>query len=57
VFEYNQICEHPFVILADALLLLIELADKEDERFQTAAACGTHASCSRRTCRYAMLRA
>jgi hypothetical protein len=26
-------------MLADALLLLIELADKEDERFQTAAPC------------------
>ena len=32
------ICEHSFVMFADALLLLFELADKEDERFQAAAA-------------------
>ena len=31
-------CEHPFVMFSDALLLLFELADKEDERFQAAAA-------------------
>jgi hypothetical protein len=31
VFEYNPICEHPFVMLADALLLLIELADRAAE--------------------------
>jgi hypothetical protein len=34
----SLICEHPFVMFADALLLLFELADKEDERFQAAAA-------------------
>ncbi len=38
MFEYNSICEHPFVMFADALLLLFELADREDERFQAAAA-------------------
>jgi TipAS antibiotic-recognition domain len=31
VFEYTPICEHPFVMLADALLLLIELADRAAE--------------------------
>jgi hypothetical protein len=31
-------CEHVFVMYADALLLLFELADREDERFQHAAA-------------------
>jgi hypothetical protein len=31
-------CEHAFVMYADALLLLFELADREDERFQLAAA-------------------
>src|SRR5262249_39747583 len=31
-------CEHAFVMFADALLLLFEMADREDERFQTAAA-------------------
>jgi hypothetical protein len=29
-------CEHAFVMYADALLLLFELADREDERFQLA---------------------
>ncbi len=32
------LCEHLFVMFADALLLLFELADKEDKRFQAAAA-------------------
>jgi hypothetical protein len=31
-------CEHAFVLYADALLMLFELADREDERFQVAAA-------------------
>ena len=31
-------CEHVFVMFGDALLLLFELADKEDRRFQPAAA-------------------
>lgn len=31
-------CEHLFVMFADALLLLFEFADKDDERFQVAAA-------------------
>ena len=31
-------CEHVFVMYADGLLLLFELADREDERFQVAAA-------------------
>ena len=31
-------CEHAFVMFSDALLLLFELADREDERFQLAAA-------------------
>ena len=31
-------CEHAFVMYADALLLLFELVDREDERFQVAAA-------------------
>ncbi len=37
-FAVRGLCEHPFVMFADALLLLFELADKEDERFQVAAA-------------------
>lgn len=32
------VCEHAFVMYGDALLLLYELADREDERFQSAAA-------------------
>ena len=31
-------CEHSFVMFSDALLLLFEMADREDERFQAAAA-------------------
>jgi hypothetical protein len=31
-------CEHAFVMYADALLLLFELTDRGDERFQLAAA-------------------
>jgi adenosylmethionine-8-amino-7-oxononanoate aminotransferase len=31
-------CEHVFVMYADGLLLVFELADREDERFQLAAA-------------------
>jgi hypothetical protein len=31
-------CEHAFVMFSDALLLLFEMADREDERFQAAAA-------------------
>src|SRR5438874_9651432 len=31
-------CEHSFVMFSDALLLLFEMADREDERFQVAAA-------------------
>jgi len=38
MFEYNPIYEHPFVMFADALLLLFELADREDERVHAAAA-------------------
>ncbi len=34
----SLIYEHLFVMFADALLLLFELADQEDERFQAAAA-------------------
>lgn len=34
----EQVCEHLFVMFSDALLLLYEMADKEDERFQVAAA-------------------
>jgi len=34
----TKACEHAFVMYADALLLLFELADREDERFQQAAA-------------------
>lgn len=34
----TRICEHLFVMYSDALLLLFELADTEDERFQQAAA-------------------
>ena len=34
----SLIYEHLFVMFADGLLLLFELADKEDERFQAAAA-------------------
>lgn len=35
----RRLYEHPFVMYADALLLLLfELADREDERFQLAAA-------------------
>jgi hypothetical protein len=34
----REACEHAFVMYADALLLLFELADREDERFQQAAA-------------------
>jgi hypothetical protein len=32
------VCEHLFVMFADGLLLLFEMADQEDERFQVAAA-------------------
>jgi len=32
------VCEHLFVMFADGLLLLFEMADREDERFQVAAA-------------------
>src|SRR5213076_478888 len=34
----NRVCEHLFVMFSDSLLLLYEMADKEDERFQVAAA-------------------
>jgi len=34
----GPVCEHLFVMFSDALLLLYEMADKEDERFQVAAA-------------------
>lgn len=34
----NPPCEHVFVMYADGLLLMFELADREDERFQLAAA-------------------
>ena len=34
----SLICEHLFVMFSDALLLLYEMADREDERFQAAAA-------------------
>src|SRR5437868_14709612 len=34
----RRLCEHAFVMYADALLLLFELADREDGRFQLAAA-------------------
>ena len=37
---------------ADALMLLFELADKEDSRFQPAAARGMRASSSLRTSRF-----
>ena len=36
--EGSSSCEHAFVMYADGLLLLFELADREDERFQLAAA-------------------
>ena len=32
------VCEHLFVMFADGLLLLFEMADRDDERFQVAAA-------------------
>jgi hypothetical protein len=32
------VCDHLFVMFADGLLLVFELADREDERFQVAAA-------------------
>jgi hypothetical protein len=32
------VCEHLFVMFADGLLLLFGMADREDERFQVAAA-------------------
>jgi hypothetical protein len=34
----QYLCEHLFVTFADALLLLYELADKQDKRYQAAAA-------------------
>ena len=53
----SLICEHLFVMFADALLLLFELADQEDERFQAAAArWHANGSCSRRICLCVRLR-
>ena len=37
-FAARRACEHVFVMYGDGLLLLFELADREDERFQLAAA-------------------
>lgn len=36
--SWRHLCEHVFVMFADGLLLLFEMADREDERFQLAAA-------------------